>query len=60
MKEKEFAHSPFADIYIPYIVEPQLPRKNSLRFIWEVIKYAPISNMARWVLYRTIRLRAAE
>lgn len=48
-----FEHSPFEDVYIPYIVEPLHPEVR-LRIIWETLESTSMPAITRWILFRLI------
>ncbi len=56
MNAKTFEHSPFSDVYVPYIVSPnRASRSNRLRAIWETMSNSSLPFMSRWVIYTALR-----
>ncbi len=51
---KNFEYSPFTDVYVPYIVYPDVSRAQRMRFIWETLITTPLPLLTRWMIYRAL------
>lgn len=50
---KTFEHTPFNDIFVPYIATPELPKNDRTVQLLEVLSYTRrLPFLTRWIIYR--------
>lgn len=52
---KTFDYTPFTDIYIPYLDQPELSYRQREKLWRELINRSALPVFTKWVLYRAIR-----